>query len=80
MTVRIIPSRVLEDDEFCRRLIAAVGEAVARSMDESEWKKFALIHNLADKTTERHRFLRSLSYDDPDHEGMVIDLIKEPLI
>jgi len=45
-------------------------------MDESEWKKFALIHNFADKTTERHRFLRSLSFEDPDHEGMVIDLIE----
>ncbi len=75
MTAQAIPEQFLENDAFCRRLIVAVGEAVANSMDESAWKKFALIYDLADKTTERNRFLRSLSFSDQDHEGMVIDLI-----
>jgi hypothetical protein len=66
---------VLADEKFCRRLIAAVGEAVAKSMSESDWKKFALLHDLTGKTTDRPRFLRSLSFGDSDHEGMVIELI-----
>lgn len=75
MKAKTIPDHVLEDDGYCRKLIVAVGEAVARSMDESEWKKFAIRYNLEDKTTERYRFLRSLSFGDGDHEGMVVDLI-----
>jgi hypothetical protein len=76
MKDKVIPNRVLEGDRFCRRLIVAVGEAVAKSMDESDWKKFAILHNLTDKTTARFRFLRSLSFDDPDHEGMVIEVVE----
>jgi hypothetical protein len=75
MAAKIIPDRVLEDDGFRRQLVVAMGEAVAQSMDESEWKKFAIRYNLEDKTTERYRFLRSLSFGDPDHEGMVVELI-----
>ena len=77
MKATAIPSRVLENDGYCRKLIVAVGEAVARSMDESDWKKFALLYNLASQTTERYRFLRSLNWDDSDHEGMVIELIEQ---
>jgi hypothetical protein len=72
-----IPDAIYEGDlegEF----IIAVAACVARDMDESAWKKFATrFPHLEDMTVERDRFLRSLKWDDDDHEGFVIDLIKQ---
>ena len=46
-------------------------------MDESDWKKFALAHGLTNRITDHPRFLRSLHWQDPDHEGLVLDLVTD---
>jgi hypothetical protein len=73
-----IPDVFYDDDGLRGDLVVAVGECVALDMDETEWRKFAVRHGrLADMTVDRQRFLRSLSWGDSDHEGMVIELIQE---
>lgn len=71
----LIPKHVLDDDDLMRQIIVAVGECVAADMDESAWRKFAILHGMSDQTVDRNRFIRSLQWGDPDHEGMVIELV-----
>lgn len=71
-----IPERILEDETLAGRFKVKLAEALARRMDESEWKKFAVLHGLSDRIIEHPRFLRSMRWDDPDHEGHVLDLIE----
>lgn len=75
MAIRSIPEHVLEDEQLMRRIVVAVGECVAKILDESDWRKFAILHGLAKQTVDRQRFIRSLQWGDPDHEGMVLELI-----
>ena len=63
------------DDKTQGRFIIAVADVVSRVMDESEWKKFALAHGLQDRIVNHPRFLRSLQWGDPDHDGLVLDLV-----
>lgn len=70
-----IPQHVFDNDELMRQIVVAVGECVAADMDESAWRKFAILHNLAEQTVDRNRFIRSLQWGDADHEGMVIEFI-----
>ncbi len=74
------PDEVVNDKKLIRKIIVAVAECAASTMDESDWKKFAILYDLAALTTERHRFLRSLSWNDPDHEGMVVELVDHVFI
>lgn len=71
-----IPEHIQEDDGLSGRFKVKLAEALSRRMDESEWKKFAILHGLAERITEHPRFLRSARWDDPDHEGHVLDLIE----
>lgn len=59
------------------RFIIAVSSALSQVMDESDWKKFALAHGLERRITSHPRFLRSLQWGDPDHEGLVLDLVND---
>ena len=59
------------------RFIIAVSSALTHVMDESDWKKFALAHGLERRISSHPRFLRSLQWGDPDHEGLVLDLVKD---
>lgn len=59
------------------RFIVAVATAVAQVMDESDWKKFALTHGLERRIVDHDRFLRSLRWQDPDHDGLVLDLVRD---
>ena len=59
------------------RFLIAVSTALARHMDESDWKKFALAHGLEHRVTDHPRFLRSLHWGDPDYEGLVLDLVTD---
>ena len=65
------------DDKTEGRFIVAVATAVARAMDESEWKKFALSHGLERRIVHHDRFLRSLHWGDSDHDGLVLDLVRD---
>jgi hypothetical protein len=66
---------ILEDDALAGRMKVRMSEALARIMDESDWKKFSTLHGLSRWITDHPRFLRSLSWGDPDHEGHVLDLL-----
>ena len=59
------------------RFIVAVATAIIRVMDESDWKKFALTHGLERRIVNHDRFLRSLRWGDPDHDGLVLDLVRD---
>lgn len=65
------------DNKTKGRFIVAVATAVTRVMDESDWKKFALTHGLEHRIVNHDRFLRSLRWGDPDHDGLVLDLIRD---
>lgn len=54
-----------------------LSEAVAVSMDESEWKKFAVMYGLRDNIIAHSRFIRSLQWGDSDYEGHVLELIEQ---
>lgn len=59
------------------RFIVAVATALTRVMDESDWKKFALTHGLEHRIVRHDRFLRSLRWGDSDHDGLVLDLVRD---
>lgn len=67
----------LSDRKTEGRFIVAVATALTRVMDESDWKKFALTHGLEHRIVNHDRFLRSLSWGDPDHDGLVLDLVRD---
>lgn len=71
-----IPEHIEDDPELFGRFKVSLGEALSRCMDESEWKKFAMRYGLNSQITDHPRFLRSLSWGDPDHEGHVLDLVE----
>lgn len=72
-----IPDRIADDEALFGRFKVALSEALAASMDESEWKKFAVLYGLQDRIMGHERFIRSLQWDDQDHEGHVLDLIEQ---
>ena len=65
------------DNKTKGRFIVAVATAVTQAMDESDWKKFALRHGLEHRIVNHDRFLRSLHWGDPDHDGLVLDLVRD---
>ena len=71
-----IPDRIADDDDLLGRFKIALSEALAVSMDESEWKKFAVRYGLQDRILGHDRFLRSLQWSDQDHEGHILDLVE----
>lgn len=71
-----IPDRIADDEDLLGRFKIALSEALAVSMDESEWKKLAVRYGLQDRILGHDRFLRSLQWSDPDHEGHVLDLVE----
>ena len=71
-----IPEHIKDDPQLFGRFKVSLGEALSTSMDESEWKKFAMRYGLASQITDHPRFLRSLNWDDSDHEGHVLDLVE----
>lgn len=71
-----IPSHVLEDEELCGRMKVCLAEALSHVMDDVEWRKFSAIHGLSGLITNHPRFLRSLSWGDPDHESHVLSLVE----
>ena len=65
------------DNKTKGRFIIAVSTALCRVMDDSDWKKFALAHGLEHRISDHPRFLRSLQWGDPDHDGLVLDLLSD---
>ena len=59
------------------RFIIAVSSALSDVMSESDWKKFSIAHGLDSRISSHPRFLRSLNWGDPDHEGLVLDLVRD---
>lgn len=71
-----IPEHVLRDDRLSGRVQVVLAEVLdSWSMDESDWKKFALVHGHPE-IVDHERFLRSKKWSDPDHQGLVLDLIQ----
>lgn len=81
LSKKTIPDAFTDDEATGGRLKVKLAEALTssvlfhRRMDESDWKKFATLHGLSDRIIDHPRFLRSLQWDDPDHEGHVLDLV-----
>lgn len=71
-----IPEHITDDENTARRFQVEVASALARTLGESDWKKVAKLHGLEGYITDHPRFLRSLKWDDPDHEGHVLDLVE----
>lgn len=46
MKKAVIPDRIADDEDLLVRFKIALSEALAVSMDESEWKKFAVRYGL----------------------------------
>ncbi|WP_326912885.1 abortive infection family protein [Rhizobium johnstonii] len=76
-TRKSIPEEFTENDDLAGEFQVALAEALAVHMSESEWKKFDVRFGLNGRITDHSRFLRSLQWDDPDHEGCVLDLVRE---
>lgn len=71
-----IPEHIEDDPDLLGRFKVSLGEALSNSMDESEWKKFAMRYGLNSQIIDHPRFLRSLNWGDTDHEGHVLDLVE----
>lgn len=70
-----IPDSITDDPDLFGEFKVAFSEAVASSMYESDWKKFAIRYGLDDEILNHPRFLRSMQWGDPDYEGHVLELI-----
>ena len=76
-TKKSIPEAFIENEDLAGQFQVALAEALAVRMSESEWKKFDIRFGLGGRISEHPRFLRSLQWHDPDHEGCVLDLVHE---
>ncbi|WP_420024066.1 abortive infection family protein (plasmid) [Cereibacter azotoformans] len=71
-----LPDGITDDPELFARFKVDLAEIVARSMNASDWKKFAIRFGLEDEISNHPRFLRSLQWSDDDYEGHVVDLVE----
>lgn len=71
-----IPDHITGHLKSARRFRVGLSTVLARTLNESEWKKLAALHGLEAEITNHHRFLRSLQWNDPDFEGNVVDLVE----
>ena len=71
----VVPEFISQDERHANNFKVRLAEALAACMDESEWKKFSMLHGLSDQITEHPRFLRSLKWGDDDYGGHVLDLV-----
>ena len=72
---QLLPESVFQDERTSDRFKVALADGLAEVMDESDWKRLALLHGLTDQIVKHPRFLRSLKWDDDDYEGHVLDLV-----
>ena len=72
---RFVPESISEDERQCNKFRVRLAEALSACMDESEWKKFAVLHSLTEEIIDHPRFLRSLKWGDEDYQGCVLDLV-----
>ncbi|MET4153366.1 hypothetical protein [Bradyrhizobium sp. RT7b] len=54
----------------------ALADALTSVMGESEWKRFGVAQKYSNEIEHHPRFLRSLSWGDPDYGGHVLDLVR----
>jgi hypothetical protein len=59
------------------RFTVALADALSATLNESDWRRFAALHGLTKEIEEHPRFLRSLSWGDPDYAGHVLSLVQE---
>jgi hypothetical protein len=71
-----IPRHIQDNPQLRGQLIVALADALSTRMDESDWKRFSTLHGLDHLISDHPRFLRSLHWGDPDHPGLVLDLVK----
>lgn len=72
----ILPDGIVDDPDILGRFKVDLGEILSQVMTESDWKKFAARFDLSNEIARHPRFIRSLQWNDPDHEGHVLDLIE----
>lgn len=72
---RRMPEAFRTDAKLAGRLKVGLAEALSARFGESDWKTFAALHGLSERLDGHHRFYRSLSWNDPDHKGYVVDLV-----
>ncbi len=72
-----IPAHIETNSQLFGRFKVALSEALSACIDESEWKKFATRYDLRARIINHRRFLRSLDWGDPDHEGLVLELVED---
>lgn len=63
--------------DISNRYLVSVSDALAACMDEGDWKRFAVLHGYTTRIEHHPRFLRSLSWGDPDYSGHVLDFVRE---
>src|SRR5271166_4749695 len=59
------------------RFVVRLADALCAVMSEADWKRFATLYGLERRIVGHSRFLRSLSWSDPDYSGHVLDLVRE---
>lgn len=59
------------------RFVVALADALAATLNESDWKRFATLHGYTREIEDHPRFLRSLQWDDPDYAGHVLSFVQE---
>ena len=72
----VIPEHVRNNVSLAGRFKLALTDALCECMSEHSWRRFAIIHDLADRITNRNRFLRSLSFGDSDYPEHVLSLVQ----
>ena len=72
---RRMPDVFRTDAKLAGRLKVGLAEALASRFGEIDWKTFAALHGWSERLDGHHRFYRSLSWNDPDYKGYVVDVV-----
>ncbi|MGN7127369.1 abortive infection family protein [Methylorubrum populi] len=73
---RGIPDAFRSSEKLAGRLKVGLAEALADLFNESDWKMAATLHGFSRRLDSNSRFYRSLSFNDPDYKGYVVDLVR----
>jgi len=67
----------MTDDHPTGPQLIALKNQIVAGFNESHWKELGMLTDMYERITRHPRLLRSLSWDDPDYEGNVLQIVKD---
>ena len=66
-----MPSRISGQD------LVQLKDAIVQDFDSSNWRELAVLTNMIDEVERHPRLLRSLSFGDPDYNGLALTFLRK---